>query len=170
MFRVWANGSRDQGSIPGQVIRNTQKLVLPSLILSIIRYSSGVSGETKEISIMLPYMYIFKREPSGRSRQWLANVQHIYQHHHHVVQVHPISAESCCTEVWAGRSSFARPSKGVHMSTLLMSSSLFLQLYPAYPVRLILTVLVMGGVKPHSCCFVGCCLQEFFNIAYSILV
>ena len=27
-----------------------------------------------------------------------------------------------------------------------------------------------GGKWPYSCCFVGCCLQDFFNIACSILV
>ena len=27
-----------------------------------------------------------------------------------------------------------------------------------------------GGRWPNSCCFVGCCLQDFFNFARSILV
>ena len=31
-------------------------------------------------------------------------------------------------------------------------------------------VFVMGGWWPHSCCFGGCCFQELFNIARSILV
>ena len=31
-------------------------------------------------------------------------------------------------------------------------------------------VFVMGGKWPYSCCFVGCCLQDLFNIARSILV
>ena len=29
---------------------------------------------------------------------------------------------------------------------------------------------VMGGRWPYSCCFVGCCLQDLFNIARYILV
>ena len=29
---------------------------------------------------------------------------------------------------------------------------------------------VMGGKWPYSCCFVGCCLRDMFNIACSILV
>ena len=37
-------------------------------------------------------------------------------------------------------------------------------------VRLTLIVFVMGGKWPYSCCFVGCCLQDLFNIAHSILV
>ena len=37
-------------------------------------------------------------------------------------------------------------------------------------VRLILIVSVMGGRWPYSCCFVGCCLQDLFNIIRSILV
>ena len=28
----------------------------------------------------------------------------------------------------------------------------------------------MGGKCPYSCCFVGCCFQDLFNIALSILV
>ena len=52
----------------------------------------------------------------------------------------------------------------------LMSLSLLLQQCPACLVPLILIVFVMGGKWPYSCCFVGCCLQDLFNIARSILV
>ena len=31
-------------------------------------------------------------------------------------------------------------------------------------------VFVIGGDGPYICCFVGCCLQDLFNIACSILV
>ena len=51
-----------------------------------------------------------------------------------------------------------------------MSSSLLLQQCPACPVHLTLIVFVMGIKLPSSCCFVGCCLQDLFNIAHSILV
>ena len=51
-----------------------------------------------------------------------------------------------------------------------MSSSLLLQQYPACLVRPALIVFVMGGTWPYSCCFIGCCLQDLFNIACCILV
>ena len=65
---------------------------------------------------------------------------------------------------------FARPCKGVHRSTSLMSSSRLFQQCPACLVRLILIVFVMGYRWPYSCCFVGYGLQDLFNIARSILV
>ena len=70
----------------------------------------------------------------------------------------------------AGRSAFAWPYKGVHRSTSLMSSSLLLQQCLACLVRLTWIVFVMEGRWPYSWCFVGCCLQDLFNIARSILV
>ena len=42
--RVFANGPGDWGSIQGQVITKTQKMIPPCLTLSIIRYVSRVSG------------------------------------------------------------------------------------------------------------------------------
>ena len=51
-----------------------------------------------------------------------------------------------------------------------MSSSLLLQQCPACLVHLIWMVFKMGGRLLYSCCFVGCCLQDSFNIANSILV
>ena len=76
----------------------------------------------------------------------------------------------CCMYVRAGRPAFARPYVEVHRSTSLMSSSLLLQQCPVCLVRLTWIVLVMGGRWPYSWCFVGCCLQDLFNIARSILV
>ena len=52
----------------------------------------------------------------------------------------------------------------------LTSLSLLLQQCPACLVRLIVIVFMTGGQWPYSCCFVGCCLQDLFNIARSILV
>ena len=37
-------------------------------------------------------------------------------------------------------------------------------------IRLTLIVFMMGDGWSYSCCFVGCCLHELFNIACSILV
>ena len=85
-------------------------------------------------------------------------------------RLHPVSAQSCCMSVLAGRPAFARLCEGVHWSTSLMSSYLLLQLCPACLVRLTLIVSVMGGRWPYSCCFVRYCLHVLFNIARSILV
>ena len=41
---------------------------------------------------------------------------------------------------------------------------------PACLGRLTWIVFVMGGRWPYSYCFVGCCLQDLFSIARSILV
>ena len=51
-----------------------------------------------------------------------------------------------------------------------MNSSLLLQQCTACLVHLTWIVYVMGGWWPYSYCFIGCCFQDMFNIAYSILV
>ena len=84
--------------------------------------------------------------------------------------LHPVSSQSCCMYVRAGRAAFARPYIGVHRSTSLMSSSLLLQQCPASLVRLTWIVFVMGGRWSYSWFFEGCCFQDLFNIARSILV
>ena len=84
--------------------------------------------------------------------------------------IHPVSSHSCCMYVRAGRPAFARPYVGVHRSTSFMSSSMLLQQCPARLVRLSWIVSVMGGRWPYSCCLVGCCRQDLFNIARSIFV
>ena len=115
-------------------------------------------------------------------------------HHHHVVPLaqisltlsrhfslsfitsgrssglHPVSSYSCWMYVRASRPAFARPYAGVHRSTSIMSSSLFLQQCPACLVRLTCIVFVIGGRWPYSWCLVGCYRQDLFNIACSILV
>ena len=82
----------------------------------------------------------------------------------------PISSHSCWMYVRAGRPAFARPCVGIHKSTSLMSSSLLLQQCPACLVRLTWIVFVIGGRWPYSWCLVGCCCQDLFRIARSILV
>ena len=118
----------------------------------------------------------------------------LWHHHHHVVPqarisptlsrhisisfiasgrssgLHPVSSHSCCMYVRAGRPAFSRPYVGVHRSKSLMSSSLLLQQGPACLVRLTLMVFVMGGSWPYNWYLVGCCRQDLFNIARSILV
>ena len=119
---------------------------------------------------------------------------HHHQHQHHVVLparisltlsrhfflsfiasgrssgLHPVSSQNCCMYVQAGRPAFARPYVGVHWSTSLMSSSLLLQQCPTRFFRLTWIVFMMGGRWPYSWYFEGCCLQDLFNIARSILV
>ena len=70
----------------------------------------------------------------------------------------------------AGRPAFAWPYAGVHRSISLMSSSLLLQQCPACLIRLNCIVFVVGGRWPYSWCLVGCCRQDLFKIACSILV
>ena len=72
--------------------------------------------------------------------------------------------------VRAGRPAFARPCVAVHKSTSLMSLSLLLQQCPACLVRLTWIVFMIGGRWPYSWCLVGCCRQDLFKIARSILV
>ena len=83
---------------------------------------------------------------------------------------HPVSSHSCWMYVRAGRPALARPCVGVHKSTSLMSSSLLLQQSAACLVRLTWIVFVIGGRWPYSWCLVGCCRQDLFKIARSILV
>ena len=80
--------------------------------------------------------------------------------------LHPISSQSCCMYVRAGRPAFARPYVGVHRSTSLMSSSLLLQQCPACLVHLTWIVFVIGGRWPYSLCLVGGCCQYLFNNAH----
>ena len=83
---------------------------------------------------------------------------------------HPVSSHSCWMYVRAGRPAFARPCVGFHKSTSPMSSSLLLQQCPACLARLTWIVFVIGGRWPYSWCLVGCCRQDLFKIARSILV
>ena len=127
---------------------------------------------------------------------WLTNHNYIYHHYHHhrvtlVARIsltlsphsslsfialgrssgqHPVSSHSCWMYVRAGRPAFTRPCVGVHKSTSLMSSSLFLQQCPACLVRITWIVFVIGGRWLYSWCLVGCCRQDLFRIARSILV
>ena len=121
---------------------------------------------------------------------FLSNINH---HHHHVVplvrisltvsrhfslsfiasgrssRLHPVSSNSCCMYVLAGRLVLARPYEGVHRSTSLMSSSLLLQQCPACLVRLTWIVFLMGGRWPYSWCFVGCYCQDLLILLASFL-
>ena len=56
--------------------------------------------------------------------------------------------------------------EGVFARTSHMNSSLPIQQCPACLVHLIWIVLQIGGRWPYSCCFVGCCFQDLFIIAF----
>ena len=123
-----------------------------SLLLNIYHHHYHVVPHAR-ISLTLTYHFSLSFIASGRSSG-----------------LHPVSSHSCWMYVRAGHPAFARPYVGVHRSTSLMSSSLLLQQWPACLVRLTWIVFVMGGRWPYSWCFVGCCLQDLFNIIRSILV
>ena len=58
MGRVFANGSGDQGSIPGWVIPKTQKMVLDTSLLNSRHYKACIKGkveQSRERSSALPY-------------------------------------------------------------------------------------------------------------------
>ena len=83
--------------------------------------------------------------------------------------LYSVSIQSCCINVLDGRPAFICSCEGVQRS-MSLTSSLLLQQCPACLVRLIWIVFVMSSWWLYSCCFLGCCLLDFFNIARSILV
>ena len=138
-----------------------------------------------EIILWKPFFFIYC---------YISIAHEFFEDHHHVVPLawisltlsrhfslsfiasgrssglNPVSSHSCWMYIRAGHPAFAQPYVGVHRSTSLMSSSLLLQQCPACLVCLTWIVFVMGGRWPYSWCFVGCCRQDLFNIARSILV
>ena len=61
MSRVFANVPGDWGSIPGQVIPNTQKMVLDTALLNIQHYKVRIKGkmeQSREWSSVLPYTLV----------------------------------------------------------------------------------------------------------------
>ena len=58
MSRVFANGPGDMGSIPGQVIPKTQKMVLGAALLNSQYYKGKIKGQveqSREWNSALPY-------------------------------------------------------------------------------------------------------------------
>ena len=61
MVRVFTNGPGDRGSIPGQVIPKTQKMVLDAALLSTQHYKAWIKGkieQSKEWSSAFPYTLV----------------------------------------------------------------------------------------------------------------
>ena len=48
MSRVFTNGLGDQGSIPGRVVPNTQKVVLDATLLNTQHYKVRIKGKVKQ--------------------------------------------------------------------------------------------------------------------------
>ena len=83
-------------------------------------------------------------------------------------RLHLVSVKSCCKQVLVGRSTLARLGEGDNRRISLMSSSLLLQHCLGCLFCLIWILLEKGGKWPYNW-FVGCCFQDLFNIAHSIL-
>ena len=61
MVRVFANGPKDLGSIPGRVIPKTQKMVLDASLLNTQHYKGGINSKVeqpRERSGSLPYTLV----------------------------------------------------------------------------------------------------------------
>ena len=61
MSREFANGPEDLGSIPGQVIPKTQKMVLDATLLNTQHYKVRIKGkveQSREWSSSLPYTLV----------------------------------------------------------------------------------------------------------------
>ena len=61
MVRVFVNGPRDLGSIPGRVIPKTQKMVLDASLPNTQHYKVGIKGkveQSRERSRALPYTLV----------------------------------------------------------------------------------------------------------------
>ena len=85
-------------------------------------------------------------------------------------KLHPVSAQSWCKSVLAGRQTILRPCVGVHRRTSLMSSFLLPQQCFACFVNLTWIDFEIGSKWPYSCCFVGCYFKGLFKTARSIVV
>ena len=83
---------------------------------------------------------------------------------------YPMSVQSCYRWILVSRPTHAPPCEEVYWRTSFKSSFSLLQQCPSCLVNLIWMVLEMGGWWPYSSCFVGCWLQDLFNIAHSILM
>ena len=68
--RVFANGPRDLGSIPGHVIPKTLKMVLDTSLLNTWQYKIRIKGQVEQFRERSSTLTkkLLKREPSGRPR------------------------------------------------------------------------------------------------------
>ena len=125
------------------------------LILYVRNACILLTESAKNTEFFFLYIRIFSKpfSKSSSSCMPLARISLTLSHHFYLSflatgrssGLHPVSSQSCCVYVRAGRPAFAWPYTGVHRSTSLMNSSLLLQQCPACLVRLICIVFVMGG-------------------------
>ena len=79
MVRVFTNGPKDQGSIPGRVIPKTQKMVLDAALLSTQHYLVQIKGkveQSREWGSALPYASV--KYCKGNLRVTLVYSRQIY--------------------------------------------------------------------------------------------
>ena len=74
-------------------------------------------------------------------------------------RLHLLSRQSYCRYVSAGCPTHSRPQEYVAYDFVFTS-----------PIRLNWIVFVMSGRRIYRYCFVGCCLEDLYNTARSILV
>ena len=82
----------------------------------------------------------------------------------------PVSVQSCCKYILAGRHTFACRCDGVHWVASLMISPLVFQQCPACLAPLFRMVFEMESWSLYSCCFAECCHKDLFNRECSILI
>ena len=85
MSRVFAIVPRDQGSIPGQVIPKTQKMVLDATLLNTQYYKVWIKGKwsNPRKRVVTPQqlgVVAIEKEASGCPQLWLPTYLCIYQH------------------------------------------------------------------------------------------
>ena len=81
-----------------------------------------------------------------------------------------VSVQTYCRYFILGCPTLVCPCEGVHRRTSLKISFLLIQLCLAYLVCHAWMLLEIGRMYLYKCTFVGCCFQELFNAAGSILV
>ena len=85
MVRVFANGPGDLGSIPGQVIPKTQKMVLNATLLNTQHYKVRIKGkveQSRERSSVLPLhlgVAAIKKGAFGSPLTTVANFTYLYR-------------------------------------------------------------------------------------------
>ena len=107
-------------------------------------------------------------------------IYHHHYNHHHVTPPARISLTLSATHPKVFKVTFSIDTQlfyiGFSWSCCLWSSCLWSSIWrgpqqsPACLVRLTWIVFVMCDRWPYSSCFVGCCHQDWFSIAHSILV
>ena len=142
--RVFTNGPGDQGSIPGQVVPKTQKMLIGASLLNTLHYKVWIKSKRSNPGkgvAPFPTSWFSSYRKGSLQVPNLLTYMYIYHHHHpHVALVarisltlsrhfslsfiasgrssglHPISSQSCCMYARAGHPAFAHMwgSIGVH--------------------------------------------------------